>query len=81
MKRLPIEAGKLIANKYSQNQVIIVTWDKKDGLVHTVSFGKTKEDCKQAAQGANMVRAALGFPDDKCHEVPARIKNEKIYKE
>lgn len=81
MKRLPIVAGKLIANKYNQDQVIIVTWDKKEGLIHTVSYGKTKEGCKQAAQGANMVRAALGFPNSTCHEVPARIKNEKIYKE
>jgi hypothetical protein len=74
VKRLPIQAAKDLATKYDQDQVIIVAWDKKEGLTHTVSFGKTVEGCKQAAAGANLVRKALGFPEDLCHETPARAK-------
>jgi hypothetical protein len=73
MKRLPIQAAKDLAEKYNQSQVILVTWDKDDGLIHTVSYGVSLRDCEQAALGANMVRMALGFPEDDCKAVPARI--------
>lgn len=65
MKRLPIKAAKELAEKYNQDQVILVTWDKKDKCTHTVSYGKTKEDCKQAEKGINFVRLALRYPPRK----------------
>jgi hypothetical protein len=74
MKRLPIKAAKDLAQKYGQSQVILVTWDDKDNLIHTVSYGKTLKDCEQAAIGANKVRKALGFPEDMCKDKPARVK-------
>lgn len=75
MKRLPIQAAKDLAKKYDQDQVILVTWDKKDNRIHSVSYGKTRSDCKQAAIGINMVREALGFPEEKCHATPTRAKD------
>ena len=73
MKRLPIQAAKDIAAKYKQAQVILVTWDEESHLMHVVSYGRTLEACQQAAKGANAVKKALGFPEDKCNDVPARV--------
>jgi hypothetical protein len=50
MKRLPITAAKLVAEKYDQAQVILMTFDKSDNLVHVVSYGRTKKDCSEAAK-------------------------------
>lgn len=76
MKRLPIKAAKDIAEKYGQAQVILVTWDETDKLVHTVSYGRTVKECELAARGANLVRRALGFPEQLCHEKPARVRRK-----
>lgn len=76
MKRLPIQAAKDIAAKYKQAQVILVTWDEESKLVHTVSYGKTFLDCERAAEGANVVRKALGFPEALCNEKPARSRRK-----
>jgi len=76
MKRLPIQAAKDIATKYKQAQVILVTWDEESKLVHTVSYGKTLTDCERAAEGANVVRKALGFPEALCELKPARSRRK-----
>jgi hypothetical protein len=60
-KRIPITAAKAIADKYNQTQVIILTWDRVNGLTHVVTYGVTKEDCRQAAEGANRVKGFLGL--------------------
>lgn len=73
-KNIPIKAAKEIANLYDKDQVIIVTWDSKYGKTHVTTYGKTLEDCAQAAQGGNMVKKALGWPDDKCNDVPKRLR-------
>lgn len=74
VKRIPISAAKEIADKYEQNQVIIVTFDKSENRTHVVTYGKTIEECKQAAQGGNFVKKALGWPDSLCHDKPTRSK-------
>lgn len=77
MKKLPIRVARDVAKEYGQTQVIVVCWDKEAHLTHTVSYGVTVDDCRQAAQGANLVRQALGFPDKYCHAKPIRqIKDE-----
>lgn len=75
-KKIPISAAKTIANKYDKNQVIIVTWDKKHGLTHVTTYGKTIEECEQAATGGNFIKKALGWPDKLCHAKPARSKKK-----
>lgn len=75
MKRIPISAAKEIANKFDQDQVIIITFSKKTGLTHVVTYGKTKEDCIQAAQGGNIIkRDVLKWPDENCVAAPPRSK-------
>ena len=72
MKRIPIKEAKDIASRYALNQVIIVAWDATNGLTHVVTYGKTVEECEQAAKGGNMVKKALGWPDELCHAAPRR---------
>lgn len=64
MDKLPIKAAEDVAKKYDQAQVILVTWDEKTGLTHTVSYGKNKKHCAQAAEGISLVREVLGFPPE-----------------
>ena len=73
VKRISITAAKEIADKYSQNQVVIVTFDKSENRTHVVTYGQTLEDCAQAAQGGNFVKKALGWPDSKCQDKPTNL--------
>jgi hypothetical protein len=74
MKRFPIRAAKEVAQKYNQDEVILVTRDRKNNLIHVVSYGKTLVDCADAANSANNLRKHLGFPESACHEVPRRLR-------
>lgn len=75
MKRIPIKAAKDIAQKYDSDQVILITWNKKTGTTSVVTYGKTKDDCVQAANGGNLIKKKiLGWPDDQCLATPARSK-------
>lgn len=73
MKRLPIKAAKDVARTYDQAQVLLVTWDEKSKLMHSVSYGKTAKDCEQAVMGINLIRKTLGFPNDVCRLLPNRV--------
>lgn len=67
-RRIPIAAAKRIAEDYDMDQVVLVTFSKSTGRTHVVTYGKTVEECRQAAQGGNLVKKALGWPDELCHE-------------
>jgi len=73
-KRIPIKAAKELADDFLLKQVIIVAWDGK--LTHVVTYGKTLEDCDQAAQGGNFVKKALRWPESLMTE-PSRVKSLK----
>lgn len=73
-KRIPITAAKRIAKDFDKDQVIIVTWDKKYGRTHVTTYGKSIKECKQAADGGNFVKKALGWPDELCKAKPSRVK-------
>lgn len=74
-KRIPVAAAKRLADEQKCSQVIVVAWDGEK--MHVVTYGKTREDCAQAARGGNAVKRALGFPDGKCHDSPARGREER----
>lgn len=67
---IPILAAKEIAAVFDKNQVIIVTWDEAFGMMHVTTYGRTKEESIQAAEGGNFIKAALGWPEDQQHDVP-----------
>jgi len=74
MKKLPIKAAKEVSKKYNQDQVILVTFDRTDGLTHVVTYGKTLKDCEEAAIGGNLIKKFIGFPENLCNSKPRRSK-------
>lgn len=76
VKRIPISDAKAIAKQRNCKQVIIAAFDD-DGVTHIVTYGRTLVDCEQAAIGGNFIKKALGWPDELCHAVPARIKRKQ----
>lgn len=76
-KRIPIKRAADIAAQYAMDQVIIVTWDKANGCTHVVTYGVTLQDCKEAADGGNLVKRALGWPESECNAQPARARRVK----
>ena len=72
-KYIPIKSAKQFCKEQDCRQVIIAAWDGK--LTHVVTYGKTKEDFSQAAEGGNFVKKALGWPDNMCNAKPSRINN------
>ena len=68
--RIPVSAARRIADDYRQRQVIVVAWDGE--TTHVATYGATAEECRQAAQGGNRVKAALGWPPKACKAAPAK---------
>lgn len=78
-KRIPITVAKTVATTTDCRQVIILAWDGE--LTHVVTYGKTVEDCAQAAEGGNRLKAFLGWPENTMSQ-PSRVKKlEKEIKE
>ena len=81
-KRIPVATAKEVAKKHGLAQVILVCWEvdekQRCAMTHVVTYGKTKEDCLQAATGGNMVKKALGWPDSLCNTEPSRMKGKII---
>ena len=78
-KRIPILAASDIAKAHDCRQVIVLAWDGK--RTHVVTYGKTVEDCQQAADGGNRVKRALGWPESLCNEEPSRVAKLKAENE
>lgn len=76
-KRIPISDAKSIGNKHGYSQVIIVAWDDQTGTTSVCTWGSTLEQCKQAADGGNMVKKAMGWPKEMCEAKPARVKKKE----
>ncbi len=72
--RIPVSAAKKLAEEYDCRQVILMAWDGK--LTHCVTYGKSVEDCTQAAEGGNKIKTALGWPESLMAE-PSRVKKLK----
>lgn len=78
--RVAISAARKIAEDYGQDQVVVVTFDKRRGVTHVVTYGRTVEECEQAAFGGNKVKAALGWPESLQHAAPARVTRARARK-
>ena len=78
-KRISIQSAKNIANDFGYTQVIVVAFDKGTGITSVCTYGKSQEDCVQAAEGGNFVKKALGWPESAINAKPSRqVKNEKL---
>ncbi len=71
-KPIPISAAREIAKKYAKEQVVVVTWDEVHKMTHVTTYGTTVAACEAAAKGGNLVKKALGWPDELCRDKPAR---------
>lgn len=70
MSRIPVKAAKEIAQQYDCRQVILLAWD--GSYTHVVTYGKTADDCSQAADGGNMLKQKWGWPE--CNDQPSRVQ-------
>lgn len=70
-KRIPIKAAKEIAEKYGMTHVII--FGNEPELDHIATYGKSTEQCAQAADFGNTIKSRLGWPD-KFLTQPSRVK-------
>ena len=75
-KRIPIEVAKQIANELGYTQVIIHAFDGATGIQSVCTFGKSLSDCDNAAKGGNAIKKLLGWDEELCNAVPARIKRK-----
>jgi hypothetical protein len=64
MKPIPIEAAKLIAEKYGYDQVVVVARKVGEGgREHCTTYGVTKEHCDVAARIGDFFKHELmGWP-------------------
>lgn len=69
---IPWEAAGEFAAVYECRQVIIAAWDGRKS--HVVTFGKSPSDSDQAAQGGNLLKQVLGWPDQLCEDVSPKVK-------
>jgi hypothetical protein len=70
-KRIPIKAARDVAKAYRCRQVILLAWD--GDLTHVVTYGKSLEDCAQAAEGGNSLKKKFGWPES-LQAQPSRIR-------
>jgi hypothetical protein len=71
--RLPIAALKDLANRYRYDVVIVYTYDATSRTQHVATWGRTIEQCDQAAQWGDRMKDALGWPES-LHAAPNRVK-------
>lgn len=65
---IPISAAQALAECLDLRQVIIVAWDGE--VTHVVTYGGSVRDSANAAAGGNLVKRALGWPDNLDTESP-----------
>lgn len=75
-KKIPIKAAKDISTQYDFSEVVIFGYDPKSGVQHVTTYGKSLEQCSDAAKAGNFLKKALGWPESACKAVPARQKKE-----
>lgn len=73
-KRMPIKAARDVGDAYGLSQVLLVGLDADGARAHVVTWGKTLEDCKLAADAGNNLKRIMGWPDRKCRSKPARAR-------
>ena len=71
--RLPIQVLKEIGKKYGYSVVVVYAYDDSKKIQHIASWGKSMILCDQAAQWADKLKDALGWPES-LHAMPNRVK-------
>jgi hypothetical protein len=74
--RLPIQVLKDIGIKYDFSVVVVYAYSFEKNIHHVASWGKTISLCDIAAQWADKLKDALGWPES-LHALPNRVKKYK----
>lgn len=78
---VPIEAARLIANKYNKEQVVIICWDEDHGKTHVTTYGTTKKHCEWATKLGNIIkRDVLKWPEEECNSQPDKLFEPEKWK-
>jgi hypothetical protein len=73
-KRIPIKAAKEISKAFDFPEVVIFAYDPVSGTQHVTTYGKTKDQCADAAKVGNFLKRSLGWPESQCNAIPNRGK-------
>lgn len=76
-KSIPIKEAKNLAKEYDLTHVIIYCFDQNNNIQHVVTYGKSLDQCDQAAKLGNMMKEGLGFPKSLCKDEPSRVEKLK----
>jgi hypothetical protein len=68
---IPIKVLKELSKKYGYDHIICFA--TKDKMQYVATYGRTIEECDQAAQFGDRMKDALGWPEN-LHAVPSRVR-------
>lgn len=72
---IPISVAASLGSDFEKDQVIILTWNREHGLTTVTTWGNTVHDADQAATGGNLLKLALGWPEENCNAISAKVKD------
>ena len=72
-KKIPVSELKAFSDKHGLVECVLVGREK-DNTVHVMTYGKSKKQCLDAANSGNNLKRYLGWPEEKCHDKPERLK-------
>lgn len=78
MKKVTVNTARQLAKSHDLEQVILMT--TRGATTTVTTYGKTKELCLLAADSGNNLKAALGWPEELCNEIPPRLNVEECDK-
>lgn len=58
-KRIPISAAENVCKRFNLDAVIIIARDTKENLVHFVTYGKNKDECKIAQVDGEKLKSII----------------------
>jgi len=71
--KIPIKALKEFSEKYKLTHVIVLAHDENGKTDHVATYGRTIEQCSQAADFGNKLKDGLGWPQS-LHAQPSRVR-------
>ncbi|MEN6434172.1 MAG: hypothetical protein ABFD06_15170 [Smithella sp.] len=76
MKEITISMAEKISKETGYDEIVIFGYNPISKQQHVTTFGKTKEQCIDAAKAGNFLKKALGWPDELCKSKP-NLKNKE----
>lgn len=71
--KIPIKALKEFSEKYKLTHVIVFAHDENETTDHIATYGRTIDQCSQAADFGNKLKDELRWPKS-LHAQPSRVR-------